>query len=135
MRKRFMKSKKGFTLIELIVVLAILGVILSIAIPRYTGLQDSAELKADESTAALIVRSARLMEANEGLDSGGVIGEMEATDDQVNVTDDGIAGTTVTYLDPVGNAQSNGEPFMLEYNEPNYEVIWGNNTYTENEDL
>jgi len=66
------KSKKGFTLIELIVVLAILGVILSIAVPRYIGLQEQAQIKADRATAALIISAARLAEVNEDIDEGNV---------------------------------------------------------------
>ena len=36
------KKKKGFTLIELIVVIAILGILAAVLIPRFTGFQDRA---------------------------------------------------------------------------------------------
>lgn len=37
------KKKKGFTLIELIVVIAILGILAAILIPKFTGFQDKAK--------------------------------------------------------------------------------------------
>ena len=36
-------NKKGFTLIELIVVIAILGILAAVLIPRFTGFQDKAK--------------------------------------------------------------------------------------------
>lgn len=36
------RKKKGFTLIELIVVIAILGILAAVLIPRFTGFQDKA---------------------------------------------------------------------------------------------
>ncbi len=42
MAVRLKKNKKGFTLIELIVVIAILGILAAIMIPRFGGFQDKA---------------------------------------------------------------------------------------------
>ena len=39
---RFLKNKQGFTLIELVIIIILLGVLAAIAIPRYVDLRDQA---------------------------------------------------------------------------------------------
>lgn len=49
-------NKKGFTLVELLVVIAVLGIIAGIAIPRMSGITDSFKTKADQQTATNLAR-------------------------------------------------------------------------------
>lgn len=46
MLKKKLKNQKGFTLIEIIAVLVILGILAAVAIPKFIDLQDEAKLKA-----------------------------------------------------------------------------------------
>jgi len=55
-----LKNKKGFTLIELIVVLAVLAIIMAIAVPRFLGIQEQAKKDADVSSLGLIAKTAEL---------------------------------------------------------------------------
>ena len=54
------KEKRGFTLIELIIVIVILGIIAAIAIPRFTGLSGEARISAVKGMAGAISSAATI---------------------------------------------------------------------------
>ena len=45
-KKRFLKGEEGFTLIEIIAILIILGILAAVAVPKYIDLTANAELRA-----------------------------------------------------------------------------------------
>ena len=49
-----MKNQNGFTLIELVIVIVLLGVLSAIAVPRFVNLEDDAQRSARNATAAAL---------------------------------------------------------------------------------
>ncbi|MGD9567348.1 MAG: competence type IV pilus major pilin ComGC [Sedimentibacter sp.] len=57
------RNNRGFTLIELILVIGVLVIISSIAVPRFLDVQKQAKEDADYATGAMIAKAAELYEA------------------------------------------------------------------------
>jgi type IV pilus assembly protein PilA len=71
--RKKLKDKKGFTLVELLVVLAVLAIISAIAVPRFAGVQNAAKLSADYATGEMIARAADIYISVNNLGATGTV--------------------------------------------------------------
>ena len=105
--KKINKKKKGFTLIELVIVLAVLAIIALIAIPNFTKVRNDSLQKADDQTIEQIRKITLMAIAN---------GDIEVPTDDVGaqeyVIKDGLETTGFTsdgeMLKEVKKPQVNG---------------------------
>jgi prepilin-type N-terminal cleavage/methylation domain-containing protein len=86
--KAFHKNQKGFTLVELMVVVVIIGILVAIAIPIYNNVQDNAREAARNATARTIGGAWQMYEA--GAQSGTwpedfIVGDVTASGNTVTL--------------------------------------------------
>lgn len=66
-------GSKGFTVLEVLVTLGILGLILGMAVPRYVAVRQKAEARACQARRSLVERVIRVEQAENGNGSTGAV--------------------------------------------------------------
>jgi MSHA pilin protein MshA len=84
-RRNFLKNQQGFTLVEIIAVLVILGILSAVAVPKFVDLQKDAEEKAIQGALAAAASNVTLTYSQFLLQNG------KKPTDFSNSTDDGNA--------------------------------------------
>ena len=118
-QKRIMKKRKGFTLIEMVIVITIIGILSSIAVTKYSKIQENAKKNADYATAENLATAAMIA----------------ISDGETDVTTNNLQ--TKGYIQTIPKSKSNnGEAFIITKNKKGDEVtvtIDGVNFYPKTE--
>ena len=91
-----MKNQSGFTLIELVIVIVLLGVLSAIAVPRFVNLEDDAQRSARNATAAAITSAMNINYAECAVNNHSTAApsqcvQVDNCDDAVSVLSNGAA--------------------------------------------
>jgi len=68
--RQTLRNEKGFTLIEIIAVLILLGILAAVAVPKFLGMQDEAQVKAVDGALAAASSNATMSYSKYLLDNG-----------------------------------------------------------------
>ena len=64
MKRKLLRSEQGFTLVELMIVVVIMGILVAVAIPIYAGLTNRAERQTCHSNCEIIEKARRTQRRN-----------------------------------------------------------------------
>lgn len=78
-----LKFRKAFTLIELVVVIAILGILSAISIPKLTGVVDNARIKADYATLKTLNTATDLLVLSKNTGAESIFSGAETDEDKI----------------------------------------------------
>jgi len=93
-----MKAKSGFTLVEILIVVVILGILAAIVIPQFTGASTEAKESSLMSNLQAVRSQIELYKIQHNDNLPGTQGSVDFTTAMTSKTDqDGVVGTTATH--------------------------------------
>ncbi|MNY25088.1 Fimbrial protein precursor [compost metagenome] len=105
-----MKTDKGFTIVELLIVIVIIGILAAITIVAYNGIQNRGKLSSAQSAANIIVKKAEAYNAVKGTYP---VSAAEFADTNVKEANIAGQGTSLVTGDPIASNGTNSVKYEV----------------------
>ncbi len=127
-----MKSKKGFTLTEVIIVIVIIGVLISISIPSITAIRKKMNTRLFEEKKKEILTAAELYAKDKGITSDTIIEVYNLLDDKYLTKDVSANSTNCTgehtsngcIINPVDDTSLNEKKILIKVSVKSITAVW-----------
>jgi len=125
-KQKLFRNESGFTLIEIIAVLVILGVLAALAVPRYVDLENNAKLKAIDTVTSEINARESLTWANNKISTSGFVSDVKIFGEINFVFDPNYTWNSGDPKPSGGTLQFKGESFTLSRTASTYlkPAVW-----------
>lgn len=128
---RALKEKKGFTLVELIVVLVILAILAALLVPALTGYIDKARKESIVAETRSVVMAAQTVVSEKyGKNMADVTLEQKDLDEIKKLSEVPDAATFTVEINKANDAEYEGVVSKVVYTRGNYECVYDQATST-----
>lgn len=110
-------NKKGFTIVELVIVIAVIAILAAVMIPTFSGIIEKAKKSAAQQEAAALWQETYALDLSDG--------ELDGLDNTAAITT--VSGKTVTY-------SVTGGDISFSYDAGDYTASFDGTTWTVNKD-
>ena len=121
-------NKKGFTIVELVIVIAVIAILAGVMIPTFSGIVEKAEMSNVKSAAAALYKEAYAIDYSDGVLDGADATSNVTIEEQMEASEASVGGTfTYEYTPAAGETPAS---WNITYVKDEYTATYANGAWT-----